>query len=408
MSLPIEVQNAIELLFAHGYTLEKPIESKTGNNGDAFMATFENKGWKIMSFAQTMGNATLVFPKKRDGWFTNGFDEFPEKELLASKDIDIHSVKRIDGNLFTVEDSFRIEGNDIVYKIKGFEISPRNGNLLVLYENGGVGIKKIKKALPDNTRQWFAPTDTKEVFTWDEVLRIVEMYVGKIVDEKEFNKALYGVKQTKRQPASKSINVFTWDEIKLIINKIADGAKGYDTRNYLKERFYELAKSKQSLRKKPKTELEPEKIIPPYDYDKSIHGSLKPESKERIDVSRVFLSCGGQVNGKDEWFGYQFNVLKSIPSEKFPLIKQAIERVLNNEPVYDLTNGGNVILSYEDYKKLFTKQQLDEARILAFNAAREKKEIGDWTWDTVAGTKIKYWDSQKYPTLQDYLKSLKA
>ncbi len=52
----------------------------------------------------------------------------------------------------------------------------------------------------------------------------------------------------------------------------------------------------------------------------------------------------------------------------------------------------------------YTQEQLDKAIEDAFNAARVQDYFNP-KWETVSET-VKKWDSRKYPTLQDYLKTL--
>lgn len=131
---------------------------------------------------------------------------------------------------------------------------------------------------------------------------------------------------------------------------------------------------------------------------------------ERIEVEGIFLSGGtlSNINGKS-YKVYQFETNNQIPIEKIPLVKAAIERVLNNDEPSDGYNlfyvkGLNdkieaLEIIHEAYRhlssqKLFTQQQMNEATEKAFNAARETTKYDLYPYN------------EKYPTFLDYIKSI--
>jgi hypothetical protein len=112
--------------------------------------------------------------------------------------------------------------------------------------------------------------------------------------------------------------------------------------------------------------------------------------KERIEVTIEPTLWGMdfitefKVTGKHKTLNWK----KDFYQDKFPLIKEAIEKILNDEPSteYDITYIG---------KKLFTKEQMDDAIVKSkengFNAARLQSPVGGLIFQTAS----------------DYLNSLK-
>lgn len=84
-----------------------------------------------------------------------------------------------------------------------------------------------------------------------------------------------------------------------------------------------------------------------------------------------------------------------IPKEKLPLIKQAIENIVNDKepPILGYNISQKDTSEFLKINNLFRQSDLDKARELAFNAARE-------TYKSFPPDLI-------YPTFQDYLDSLK-
>lgn len=144
-----------------------------------------------------------------------------------------------------------------------------------------------------------------------------------------------------------------------------------------------------------------QKQIPPLvNKFKEINSQSKqsPQPKqERIRISN--LQYYGNKKEGDTLFTYLFCLnIDNIPSEKYESIKQAIEQVLNDEA------GDQLLLLKEanyEIKKLknritdckYTDTDLYEAKLNAFNAARETKDGF-------------YGYGMKYPTFTDYKNTL--
>src|SRR5580765_4576108 len=113
------------------------------DNPTWFLQEVNKPDWEILSFVHG-GND--FFTKSHDGnWRSSTSSHaWMEIELIKNKN-PINSVRRLsDGEVFTRGDLISW-ANCPITKIKGFEISPRNGNMIILYDEGhGVGINTIK------------------------------------------------------------------------------------------------------------------------------------------------------------------------------------------------------------------------------------------------------------------------
>lgn len=116
------------------------------------------------------------------------------------------------------------------------------------------------------------------------------------------------------------------------------------------------------------------------------------QNKERVYVT-LFDSSGQFRDGSTK---FEFHLEKPILPEKYPQIKQAIEQVLNNEPV-------TIGLEVRPNPRRYTEEDLKKA----FEAGREQDfKNTNWKQHEVFSN-VHHWDSRKYPTFQDYLKSIK-
>jgi hypothetical protein len=157
----------------------------------------------------------------------------------------------------------------------------------------------------------------------------------------------------------------------------------------------------------------PQLLIEWKELKQSKHPIPEPEPKERIEVIGFWFECHSKWN-----YEYGFEVSGMIPEEKKPLIKQAIEKVLNDnkeEINYNESYVNNLkrkidalevihkAYQYLISKGYYTQQQMDEAREDAFNAARSGYKV------QIPHDPYKYGDIKyHYPTLNDYLNSLKS
>jgi hypothetical protein len=116
---------------------------------------------------------------------------------------------------------------------------------------------------------------------------------------------------------------------------------------------------------------------------------LKPDTKERIEV--MAWNVHDERNQYGNTYHYAVPLGYEIPKEKFPLIKQAIERVLND----DVKRGKDFYVEIppgETILTMFTKEQMDKAISDAFEAGRHP-----------SGRPYYF----LYPTITDYLNHLK-
>jgi hypothetical protein len=123
----------------------------------------------------------------------------------------------------------------------------------------------------------------------------------------------------------------------------------------------------------------------------------KPDtSKERIEVSDVRV-----LGNSDHGHWYEFHVagtgqnyLYDIPTDKLPLIQQAIEAAINSEYQVHPDSSWSI---HSRNEKLYTQQQMDKAREQTWMAAK----------DTIPDPSGLFQLVYKYPTLQSYLNTLK-
>lgn len=118
----------------------------------------------------------------------------------------------------------------------------------------------------------------------------------------------------------------------------------------------------------------------------------QPKSnKDRIEVNGFYESGGflSNVSGESHT-DYRFNTMYPIPKEKFPLIKQAIEGVLNNDD--------NSLPLYYNGKRVYTDKELTQAMEDSFNAAR--------IYDVNSLSPFDQKPYALYQTFQSYLNSL--
>ncbi len=107
---------------------------------------------------------------------------------------------------------------------------------------------------------------------------------------------------------------------------------------------------------------------------------------ERIEVAvdGTFDFCGMD---KTAYHFYVYNGHR-IPKEKYHIIQRAIEKIINDDSVFDAD-------------KINAKIEKSEAMEKAFYAAREQKHLdpGHNVLDRIA-------DGRKYPTFESYIKSI--
>ena len=148
--------------------------------------------------------------------------------------------------------------------------------------------------------------------------------------------------------------------------------------------------------------------------------SKQPDTKEKescIKVSDIFLGESDRYHRGV--YCFRTNKEGDISPDKFPVIKQAIENVLNvdvrlvrNELGTDYyLQDGTKLVPYSSYEmlfeqnqelmeqmsKMFTKSELEEAESKAWGSAREYNS-GCWFSP----------EFMKYPTLEDYRQSLNS
>lgn len=259
---------------------------------------------------------------------------------------DIHSVKRLsDNEVFSVGDD-KIWQDGSIINIGSFEIG-KNGDMLICqaFRTARFNIMYFKMST--------TPSQSKEEWSDESVIKIIESYINKKVDEKTFHTIKSFYKQSKSQPQEPA-------------HKISE------------KEFYKLY---DTLKDKVNSEQD----------------SQPEQQSKRIEV-HIWQNTRDGRNG--HWVG-SYASLTVFPKEKIPLIKQAIENVLNDEPQHDLTKGGNVIISYPHY------QQLLENGKTFFNAAKER-------YTNNCTGRIKYFDGgegpyhpERYKTFDDYLKTIK-
>lgn len=277
----------------------------------------------------------VIEPEKKKEW----------EIVYVGKDDSIHSVKRLsDKECFSVGDNIEWGGSAGSIMITGFEVSPRNGNLLALYRNGGVGYKKIRKVKPETK----APDSFKLNDEW----------------------ALSSAK-----PPLGIIPEFIWKKqrLKNILEAMNRFNKHYENKKHCPQYWLD-----------EKHELE--KWISGYKL------KFAAPKKERIEVTEFYYEHS-TAHGKE----YVVATDKMIPEDKFPLIKQAIEKVLNeNKDVMSEENAAFGQAAYQramktfSSEKIFTLKELEEAQRLAFQAARSVR--GCYS----GGIKT-------YPTFNDYI-----
>jgi hypothetical protein len=124
---------------------------------------------------------------------------------------------------------------------------------------------------------------------------------------------------------------------------------------------------------------------------------LKPDTKERIVVNIGTLDSGGQIG-----IPHQYPLVTSNPiaKEQIPLIKQAVESVLND----DVKRGKDFYVEIppgETILTMFTKEQMDKAISDAFYAGKKYYRV------QIPSDGYQYGDIKfYYLTLNDYLNSL--
>jgi len=119
------------------------------------------------------------------------------------------------------------------------------------------------------------------------------------------------------------------------------------------------------------------------------------EVNDRIEVIRYWyerdIDGGGAV--------WSLSTNKQFQADKFPAIRQAIERVLNgDDEIVGYKTGKKVEATYNKstgvitFHDTYTQEELDKAMESAFNAARMIKPLE--------------FNNQVFPTFQDYLTSI--
>lgn len=115
--------------------------------------------------------------------------------------------------------------------------------------------------------------------------------------------------------------------------------------------------------------------------------------KERIEVSKVCPHMNlTKVYGKE--IVYQFDTSTPISDDTFPLIKQAIEAVLNNDVPPSWVKDSKYVVSADCGKtsiNFYTQEAMDKAREQTWEAARLTHPFA----------------GMKYPTLESYLQTIK-
>ena len=123
----------------------------------------------------------------------------------------------------------------------------------------------------------------------------------------------------------------------------------------------------------------------------------KIKEKERIEVNNVWFE-DDRANGGGLW---AFDTTKQFHPEKLPLIKQAIESILNNEQPKEETNP--TTFSYKDIPlsgELITKEECERQKRKAFYAARLGVASSSDEADIL-------FDKATYPRFIHYQQSLK-
>jgi hypothetical protein len=119
--------------------------------------------WEILSI--TKNDYGTLFTLQNDGRYKN--DEWDRSwtynELLNNpKGYSIHSVKRLsDGSIWTIGDQIEWATCNNHGTIEGFEVSPRNNQMLAKHYSGGVSIMNIRK---QTIEPLFTTEDGVEIF----------------------------------------------------------------------------------------------------------------------------------------------------------------------------------------------------------------------------------------------------
>jgi len=90
---------------------------------------------------------------------------------------------------------------------------------------------------------------------------------------------------------------------------------------------------------------------------------------ERIEVRII----PNEYYAEDKWYGwYVLETPKAIPRDKLSAIKEAIEKVINQQPTEERIEPKYIV----NGEKLYTQSDLDKARENAFNAGRMAVHTG--------------------------------
>jgi len=117
------------------------------------------------------------------------------------------------------------------------------------------------------------------------------------------------------------------------------------------------------------------------------------DKQERIEVRMSFN--GG---GKHGMSNHTFTVSKFPANGQMPLIKQAIESVLNDEHPVRMFDTNYVMVQKSDWEKRFTEKQLLDAEEKAFEAGRKQFQSTEYRFQVPMAANV-------YTTFSDYKNS---
>jgi hypothetical protein len=383
------------------------------NNPNWFQLIEEplKKEWEIVGAMDERGNI----------WYT---------DMLPSGSDSIYAVRRLsDREVFNIGDSVCLEDYpsfDVVQPIEKFAIVGdrifahylQHGNSAGSYELQY--IRKNPKHIPSNKQE------PKKETTWDELIELVIRLKNKMVKEQNFDcaAAIREVEKcisadmasrikSKERPVGVAIDVeketpFEWTMalveeflgsmtgVVATQKDIDDFIKSKQPSNNIFQRMNDLTAELEKSRKATIDAMEQsEKELA--ELHKLRRSSNTADSKERIEVTELveFDRAGSFVSWPRNRWQYLFYTENdcNIPKEKFPLIKSAIERVLNGENIVVWDKDGYTYMSAWKYNEDLEK---------AFNAARERQ------MSPITSNPLEYRGViDRYKTFKDYKNSLK-